>query len=61
MLGRYLFLLSCQTLVSYMLVYEAWRGYGDVSFNCYPRNLTIVLTRFICGTILHFSLHPEIT
>ena len=57
-LGRYSFLVSCQFLLCFMLTYETLFD-GTLTFECYPDNISVVMTRFICGTVLHFNLQPE--
>ena len=57
-LGRYSFLVSCQFVLCFMLSKEMIDQ--PILFACYPEKNSIVLARFICGTVLHFNLQPEL-
>ena len=61
MLGRLLFLFLIQAIVSLALILDLLLGHAEtVYFSCYPTNILVVITRFFCGIVLHFSLNDKL-
>lgn len=54
-LGGGAFLIVCQLLLCLLLVNEVFNT-TEITFRCFPNDMSTVLARFICGTVLHFNL-----
>ena len=54
-MGGFVFIVTCQFALVYYLLLEVIFD-DQVTFQCFPSNVNVVMTRFICGTVLHFNL-----
>ena len=54
-MGGFMFLVTCQFALIYYLLLEVLYD-ENITFQCFPDKIGVVMTRFICGTVLHFNL-----
>ena len=54
-MGGFVFLVTCQFALIFYLLFEVLYDH-NITFQCFPNKTNVVMTRFICGTVLHFNL-----
>ena len=60
MVGRTLLLFCIQFLLAFFMMDEALQGATAEQIKQFPKNLELVITRFLCAVFLHISLGDEL-